>query len=234
MALPMPARSRGSPRWRPRPDERGALAGAARRGRRKPLTRAPPGATSVAVPGGWATAGEGESRSWRKVRAPREYGAGQRPAGRSPARGEPQGKCHREQTATAGCEPSRGKGERVGQEPTAPPATGAAWQTPPGARPNRGGRRSPQRCGWTQGHSRPVARVGRVNPSVTGGPEEWSSNTARCGQNPAYRPPGTSFPHGPATTPAGLLEQTTKRLARQEICSYTLSCHASRITQATD
>ena len=35
-----------------------------------------------------------------------------------------------------------GKGETVRQERTAPPATGAAGQTPPGARPNRGGRRS--------------------------------------------------------------------------------------------
>src|SRR5437868_3285336 len=36
-----------------------------------------------------------------------------------------------------------GKGEMVRQERTAPPATAAAGQTPPGARPNRGGRRQP-------------------------------------------------------------------------------------------
>jgi hypothetical protein len=39
------------------------------------------------------------------------------------------------------------KGERVGQEPTARLATGAAWQTPPGARPNRDGARgNPRGC----------------------------------------------------------------------------------------
>ena len=46
--------------------------------------------------GGWATAGGVATRGWRKVRAPREYGAGQRPAGV-----KPQGKCHRKQTAAA-------------------------------------------------------------------------------------------------------------------------------------
>lgn len=50
------------------------------------------------------------------------------------------GKCHREQTADCpGLDPGQGKGERVRQERTARLVTGAAWQTPPGARPNRGG-----------------------------------------------------------------------------------------------
>src|SRR6185369_16831244 len=56
-------------------------------------------------------------------------------------------------------------------------------QTPPGARPNRGGTPgNRQRC------FRVAARVGRARRSVTGVPEEWPSIAARRGQNPAYRP----------------------------------------------
>ena len=98
-----------------------------------------------------------------------------------------------------GVETPRGKGERVGQEPTAPPATGAAWQTPPGARPNRGGRRSAPKGAWTQGHSRPVARVGRGNPAATQGPEEWSHN-ARKGVD-RTRLTGHPAPRFPSTSP---------------------------------
>src|SRR5512146_1042289 len=47
-----------------------------------------------------------------------------------------QGQCHRKQTA----ELRPGKVERVRQERTAVLATGSARQTPPGARPNRGGK----------------------------------------------------------------------------------------------
>ena len=52
----------------------------------------------------------------------------------NPRRGQPQGKRHREETAPV----RRGKGETVGQEPTAGLATGPARQAPPGAMPNRG------------------------------------------------------------------------------------------------
>ena len=80
-------------------------------------------------------------------------------------RGRPQGKCHRKQTARPREAP--GKGERVRQERTAPPATGAAWQTPPGARPNRGGRRS------RFGTSVPApAEAGAVLPRRPGWPRE--------------------------------------------------------------
>ena len=48
--------------------------------------------------------------------------------------GQPDGKRHRKQTASG---LAGGKGETVGQEPTALLATGAAWQAPPGAMPNR-------------------------------------------------------------------------------------------------
>src|SRR5262249_33333689 len=56
-------------------------------------------------------------------------------------RGRPQGKCHRKHTARASAarQPA-GKGETGRQERTAPLATGAAGETPPGARPNRDGR----------------------------------------------------------------------------------------------
>src|SRR5471032_2735593 len=46
----------------------------------------------------------------------------------------------------------------------------------------------------TQGHSRPVARVGRARRAAMRVPEEWSSQAARLGQNPAYRPSGSLSP----------------------------------------
>ncbi|APH53677.1 Hypothetical protein GbCGDNIH9_0439 [Granulibacter bethesdensis] len=59
-----------------------------------------------------------------------------------------------------------------------------AGQTPPGARPNRGGQRGP--CaqdrkvmgfhGPAQEHSRSAARVGRVRRAVMYVPEEWPSH----------------------------------------------------------
>src|SRR3546814_6959519 len=58
-----------------------------------------------------------------------------------------------------------GKGERVRQERTARPATAAAWQTPPGARPNRGA---------IGASFRPGTRVGRLIPNASSGLEEWS------------------------------------------------------------
>jgi len=84
-----------------------------------------------------------------------------------------------------------GKGETVRQERTAPLATGAAGQTPPGARPNRGGRHGAKAP--MQGCFSPVARVGRARRAAMRVPEEWPSRRpARgVGQNPAYRPSGT-------------------------------------------
>ena len=84
-----------------------------------------------------------------------------------------------------------GKGETVRHERTAPLATGAAGQTPPGARPNRGGRHGAKAP--MQGCFSPVARVGRARRAAMRVPEEWPSRRpARgVGQNPAYRPSGT-------------------------------------------
>lgn len=42
----------------------------------------------------------------------------------------------------------------------------------------------------TQGHSRPVARVGRARRAAMRVPDEWPSQAARSGQNPAYRSSG--------------------------------------------
>src|SRR5215831_17323500 len=79
-----------------------------------------------------------------------------------------------------------GKGETVRQERTAPAATSAARQTPPGARPNRDGakRKLRDRC------PDPAVRVGCLRRRATGVPEEWPSRTVRkhrALQNPAYR-----------------------------------------------
>ena len=62
-----------------------------------------------------------------------------------------------------------GKGERVRQERTAQRVTEAAWQTPPGARPNRDGtnlrvqgRNRPRRPGWlleAPGNRRPRGMI---------------------------------------------------------------------------
>ena len=117
-------------------------------------------------------------------------------------RGRPQGKCHRKQTArtrfrATGKMPA-GKGETVRQERTALPATAAAGQTPPGARPNRGGRpdpsaradgsargSSPRRPGWSREARSDACPRGMIVPCRPGSP-------GRHGQNPAYRPSGSS------------------------------------------
>jgi len=132
-------------------------------------------------------------------------------------RGRPQGQCHRKQTArapTIGLRRSTGrpagKGETVRQKRTAPLATGAAGQTPPGARPNRGGRRHgtkthfvpmaaeafpPRRPGWSREACR-EARPRGMAVSCDPGKPGWH------GQNPAYRPSG-------AITPPGVVSSST-------------------------
>ena len=76
------------------------------------------------------------------------------------------------------------------QERTARLATGAAGQTPPGARPNRGGRRHGTKTHfvpWPRRRSRLVARVGRVRRAARRVPEEWSSRVARKTSHEAIR-----------------------------------------------
>src|SRR5580700_3999162 len=114
----------------------------------------------------------------RKVRAPREYGAGQLPAGATSGKVPQKTNRPRAQVRPG----SVGKGETVRQERTAPLATGAAGQTPPGARPNRGGRRhgtEPHFVPWPRRCSRLVVRVGRVRRVARRVPEEWSSRAVQ-------------------------------------------------------
>ena len=117
-----------------------------------------------------------------------------------------------------------GKGETVRQERTAPPATGAAWQTPPGARPNRGGRRGLPSGRRTRGHSRPTTRVGRVRRAARRVPEEWSSHprVSRGGQNPAYRPPGASFPQACPQTCRGMFEPLKEQVGNVDRIPLTI------------
>ncbi len=87
-----------------------------------------------------------------------------------------------------------GKGERVRQERTAPLATGAARQAPPGARPNRDG--TPGDCSRAGRVSGPAVRVGRARRMATCVPDEWPSPASLRGggQNPAYRPASIKTP----------------------------------------
>src|SRR4051812_13870163 len=116
-----------------------------------------------------------------------------------------------------------GKGERVRQERTAPPATGAAWQTPPGARPNRGGRRR-SLGNVTRGRSRPATRVGRVRRAARRVPEEWSSHprVSGGGQNPAYRPPGAPFPQFCPQSCQGMVEPLKEQLGNVDRIPLTI------------
>jgi len=110
-------------------------------------------------------------------------------------KGRPSGKVPQRTDRRAAARPS-GKGETVRQERTAPPATGAAGQTPSGARPNRGDRRGRASACLAQGLSRPVARVGRERRAARRVAEEWSPRPRDSGggQNPAYRPPDALYP----------------------------------------
>jgi hypothetical protein len=125
----------------------------------------------------------GSPNRQRKVRAPREHGAGQPPAGATPGTvpqktNRPRSTVRQQWRAPR----SAGKGETVRQKRTAPLATGAAGQTPPGARPNRGGRRHGTKIHfalWPRRRSRLVARVGRVRRAARRVPEEWSSRAVR-------------------------------------------------------
>jgi hypothetical protein len=79
--------------------------------------------------------------------------------------------------AGAGATRPAGEGERVRQERTAAPATAAARQTPPGARPSRDDGAALRRgAGRFPGR---VVRVGRARRLATGVPEEWSSHAPR-------------------------------------------------------
>ena len=81
-----------------------------------------------------------------------------------------------------------GKGETVGQEPTAFLVTGTAWQAPPGAMPNRvptrmiGLGQSCRRYAHDRGD-----RVGSLSCAAMYSLDEWSSKGETPEQDPAYR-----------------------------------------------
>ena len=176
--------------------------GLVRRARRRRLKAAPPALTRSWAGRHTANARRPDGR-WHGTRVPRleesPGSTGKRcrlTAGGGQTPGKVPQKTNRPSAREETREPA-GKGETVRQERTAPPATGAAGQTPPGARPNRGGRRR-FRIGLranrnrTQGLFRPAARVGRARRAARRVAEEWSSGPREgAGQNPAYRPSGT-------------------------------------------
>jgi hypothetical protein len=108
-------------------------------------------------------------------------------------RGQPQGQCHRKQTARARPDRAsppvpRARAKRCGK--SAP----RLWQQRRQGKPHREQDRigAAVMCGTSvparsQGSSRPAARVGRVRRVASRVPEEWPSRLARGGQNPAYR-----------------------------------------------
>ncbi len=144
------------------------LAGLAHCRAERRLTAARRGAMWGAVPGGWATAGPGVIQGWRKVRAPREYGAGQRPAGV-----KPQGQCHRKQTATAWKHPeARVKG--WGKSPPHPRQRG--WHGKPHREQGRIGVAGSAARGSPRG-----ADAGAFPPRRPGWPREACGDTGSRG-----------------------------------------------------
>ena len=171
------------------------------------LTADADGPMRGAVSGGWATAGGvatgflGDKISW-------QHGAG----GKSGLHGNTVPANGRRAYAFSGS--AGGAKPRESATENKPPWQGA---TPPAARVKRWGKSPPRPWrqgrhgkphreqgrigaageiparGWTQGHSRPVARVGREKPVATQAPEEWSHTAFGLGQNPAYRPPDIIF-----------------------------------------
>ena len=119
--------------------------------------------------------------------------------------GQPEGKRHREETAR------KGKGETVGQEPTASAATSAARQAPPGARPNR------DRAGARpQGFSRPSDPGWPHEPAGDGGPRGMVAGGAS-----RHRIRLTGHPR------AGC----SQRAERSTSCDITIFCGAFRKSQ---
>ena len=94
-------------------------------------------------------------------------------------RGRPQGKCHREQTARTPCGLLAARVKRWGKSP--PRFRQRGRHGKPHREQGRIGADGVARVGaWTQGRSRPAARVGRAKPAATRAPEEWPSVSARA------------------------------------------------------
>ena len=146
----------------------------------------------------------------RKVRAPRKHGAGQHPA--EATSGTVPQKANR-QSGKRPAIMAAGKGERVRQERTAFPATGMAGQTPPGARPNRGGasRRFFMRLDRQAfvSSSGSVARGVRQRTSQRNGRRPFGRV-----QNPAYR----------SSDPIARASQPLERVGRRSQASLLRAC----------
>ena len=119
----------------------------------------------------------------------------------------------------------RGKGERVRQERTGRLATEAAWQTPPGARPNRGGA---SRSNPRQGCFAPTARVGCLSLAATQGLEEWlpvrrgSSDTTRITE-PGLQAPRQTWLKAAIDSIADIHPSRRSMLGMTSACQ---GCHA--------
>ena len=113
-------------------------------------------------------------------------------------RGRPQGKCHREQTATARCVLAAVRVKRCGK--SAPRCRQRKRHGKPHREQNRiGTAREQSRIG-----SGSAVRVGCSKRRATGVPEEWPSRVRlapQAIQNPAYRPADTG--RGSAAQPPG-------------------------------
>ena len=80
------------------------------------------------------------------------------------------------------------KGEKVRSERTAGPATETAWQTTPGARPNRDGNAAMFASAITpQGDVRLAVRVGCSRQRANVVPEEWPSRIVWAKQTMPYK-----------------------------------------------
>ena len=144
-----------------------------------PLFPLPAGRTAAAARAGFAAIGRGGGKSGLQGSTVAANGR----------RGRPQGKCHREETARAG-QPAKARVKRCGKSAPRVPATQAARQTPPGARPNRGGTGARAQA-WASSAILAAARVGCSRHGAIRAPEEWPSRRGfPSKQNPAYRPAG--------------------------------------------
>ena len=111
------------------------------------------------------------------------------------AGGDPRESATENRPPCAGFGRSAARVKRCGKSAPRVPATGAARQTPPGARPNRGGRVRGNSA--RRPVSRPATRVGCSRRPAMAAPDEWPSRRETSRQNPAYRPAGC-YGGGPA------------------------------------
>jgi len=127
----------------------------------------PPYAPSKHYPGPWTgRPGDRVTFRWRQGKVPRKVRAPQSEVVGNTHPEQSAGQCHREQTATS-LSRDEVRVKRWSKRPPAPRATGAARQTPPGARPDSVRSRA----------ARPSTRVGRWRSPATAVVDGWSPMT---------------------------------------------------------